>query len=230
MLLRVQGDRTVGDGLAAESAVYSTLQAGPEFASWRSTRAEQSMPPNVCDSTVRVVRDGDDLHVTLARPERHNALNARMRDELFDAFTLARSDPSLRVRLDGEGPSFCAGGDLDEFGTFPDPATAHIVRLQRSIGGLIAAIADRVEVALHGASLGSGIELPAFAGRVVADPATTIGLPEVGLGLIPGAGGTVSITRRVGRHRTAWLALTGETIDASTALDWGLVDAVTPRR
>jgi len=59
---------------------------------------------------------------------------------------------------------------------------------------------------------------------VMARPDTVIGLPEVSLGLIPGAGGTVSLPRRVGRHRAAWLALTGRTIDAATALAWGLVD------
>ena len=65
-----------------------------------------------------------------------------------------------------------------------------------------------------------------FAGRVVARPDTRIGLPELGLGLVPGAGGTVSLTRRIGRHRTAYLALSGDVIDARTALDWGLLDAV----
>jgi enoyl-CoA hydratase/carnithine racemase len=62
---------------------------------------------------------------------------------------------------------------------------------------------------------------------VVARDDTTIALPEVGLGLIPGAGGTVSIPRRIGRHHTAWLALTRRPIDAHTALRWGLVDEVT---
>ena len=150
-----------------------------------------------------------------------------MRDELYAAFTVAASDPDLRVVLRGEGPSFCAGGDLDEFGSRPDPATAHVIRLQRSVGRLIATMADRVEAVLHGACVGSGIELPAFAGRVVARPDTRIGLPELELGLVPGAGGTVSVTRRIGRHRTAYLALSGDVIDAVTALDWGLVDAVT---
>jgi enoyl-CoA hydratase/carnithine racemase len=74
--------------------------------------------------------------------------------------------------------------------------------------------------------VGSGIELPAFAGRVRAAPDTQISLPELSLGLIPGAGGTVSLTRRAGRHRTTRLALTGEVLDATTALDWGLVDEV----
>ena len=81
---------------------------------------------------------------------------------------------------------------------------------------------------LHGACIGAGIEMAAFAGRVVAHPEAVISLPEVGLGLIPGAGGTVSLPRRIGRHRTAELALTGRPIDAATAHRWGLVDAIEP--
>ena len=76
--------------------------------------------------------------------------------------------------------------------------------------------------------LGSGLEMAAFCGRVVCRPGATLGLPELSLGLIPGAGGTVSITRRIGRWRTAYLVLSGQTIDPATALDWGLVDALTP--
>ena len=79
---------------------------------------------------------------------------------------------------------------------------------------------------LHGACAGSGIELPAFAGRVIAAPSTTISLPELSLGLIPGAGGTVSLPGASGGIRTTRLALTGERLDAATALEWGLVDAI----
>ena len=167
------------------------------------------------------------LHITLDRPTVRNALNTAMRDQLVDAFGLVALDPSLtEVHVRGVGDSFCAGGDLDEFGSFADPASAHVLRLQRSVGRAIAAVADRVTAHLHGACFGSGIELPAFAARVVADPSTLISLPEVSLGLIPGAGGTVSLPRRIGRHRTARLALTGERINAATAHEWGLVDAV----
>ena len=63
---------------------------------------------------------------------------------------------------------------------------------------------------------------------VVAAADTRIALPEIGLGLVPGAGGTVSLTRRIGRLRTAWLAFSGTTIDAATALEWGLVDDLEP--
>ena len=81
---------------------------------------------------------------------------------------------------------------------------------------------------MHGQVLGSGMEMAAFCGWVEAHPDSVIGLPELSLGLIPGAGGTVSITRRVGRWRTAYLVLSGHTINAATALKWGLVDAVGP--
>jgi enoyl-CoA hydratase/carnithine racemase len=128
------------------------------------------------------------------------------------------------VHLRGEGPSFCSGGDLDEFGTFPDPATAHLVRVGRSAGAAIHAVTDRVVAHLHGSCVGSAIELAAFAGRVLAAPDTTVALPEVDFGLVPGAGGTVSLPRRIGRHRTALLALARRSIDARTALAWGLVD------
>jgi hypothetical protein len=224
MLLRGSTERSINDRLAAESAVYSTLQAGLEFEAWRSERPARDGGADA--STVRIERVGDVLHITLCRPEYHNALNTRMRDELYEAFIVATADPALRVVLAGDGPSFSAGGDLDEFGARSDPATAHRIRLRRSIGRLIAGISERVEANVHGACMGSGIELPAFAGRVVARPDARFGLPEVRLGLVPGAGGTVSVTRRIGRHRTASLALTGATIDAPTALTWGLVDEI----
>jgi enoyl-CoA hydratase/carnithine racemase len=83
-----------------------------------------------------------------------------------------------------------------------------------------------MEAHLHGACMGAGIELAAFARRVVAAADAAIGLPEVTLGLIPGAGGTISLPRRIGRHRTALLALSGKNVDAATALEWGLVDEV----
>jgi enoyl-CoA hydratase/carnithine racemase len=79
---------------------------------------------------------------------------------------------------------------------------------------------------VHGACIGAGIEVPAFAGRVLAAPDAYVMLPEVSMGLVPGAGGTVSITGRIGRWRTAWLALTGSRLDAHTALSWGLVDEI----
>jgi enoyl-CoA hydratase/carnithine racemase len=225
LLLR-RAPSTVAEGLVAESAAYSTLQAGPEFAAWRAGRPPRERPP-VDAPAVLVERDGGVLHLTLNRPERHNAFSVEVRDALYDGCLLAVVDDTIeRVVLDGAGPSFCSGGDLDEFGQRPDPAQAHLVRLARSVGRLVTLLTDRFEVHLHGACMGAGIEVPAFAGRVVARPDAVIALPEVPLGLLPGAGGTVSLPRRIGRQRTAWLGLTGARITASEALRWGLVDAI----
>lgn len=225
VLLRTADHRSIDDGLSAESAVYSSLQAGPEFAAWRASRPPRARPEE--GDPVLLERHGPVLTITLNRPHVRNALNTAMRDQLVEAFRLPSLDPGIdEVHLRGAGEAFCSGGDLDEFGSFIDPASAHLIRLQQSVGRWMAASANRVTAHLHGACVGSGVELPAFARRVVAHPSTEISLPELSLGLIPGAGGTVSLPQRIGRHRTARLALTGETIDATTALRWGLVDAI----
>jgi enoyl-CoA hydratase/carnithine racemase len=214
-------------GLVLESLVYSTLQAGPEFAAWRAGRAAPRLRPPPKGPAVRVAREGGRLRVTLARPEKRNAFSVEMRDGLVEALRLAHSDPAIReIALDAEGPAFCSGGDLDEFGTLPDPATAHAVRTARSAARLLAALSERVVAHVHGACVGAGVELPAFAARVVARADATFRLPELSLGLVPGAGGTVSLPRRIGRQRTAQLALSGRALDARTALAWGLVDEV----
>lgn len=225
MLLRGGGRRTVADGLVAESSTYSLLQAGPEHRAWLDSLSRKPREPDD-RSPVRVEQHGRQLRITLARPQKRNAYNAATRDALLDALAIASSDPSIEVVIDGEGPSFCSGGDLDEFGTLADPATAHVLRLARSAARAVHTLAPRVTVHIHGTCIGAGIELPAFAARVVAREGATFALPEVSMGLVPGAGGTVSIPRRVGRHRAAWLALTGQAIDAPTALDWGLVDEI----
>lgn len=226
LVLRGSEGRSVADGLQLESAVYGTLQAGPEFAAWRAGRPARSPRPEA-GPAVEVRRDGPRLDLVLNRPSARNALDARMRDDLVAGLAIAACDPTIaEVHLRGVGPAFCAGGDLDEFGSRPDAATAHLVRMARSPARAMAGVAERVVAHLHGACFGSGIELPAFAARVVARPDTVIGLPELPLGLIPGAGGTVSLPRRIGRHRTVWLALTGRTLDATTARAWGLVDEV----
>jgi hypothetical protein len=227
LLLRAAPQRSIADGLVAESAAYSVLQSGPEFAAWRSANPPRSDRDDA--PRVRTERAGDTLVITLVRPGRLNALDAQMRDELIDALALAAVDHGItNVEWRGEGKSFCAGGDLDEFGTRPDPATAHLVRLQRSVGRTLAQLKKPTVTYLHGPCMGSGIELAAFTDMVVGAPDTTLALPEIGLGLVPGAGGTVSLTHRIGRLRTASLAFSAEPIDVTTAKEWGLVDRIEP--
>lgn len=225
-LLRQTAQLGTPAGLAAESATYSMLLAGPEFQAWRAARPRRP-PPDPAAPPVVLDRDGETVRVELNRPHRHNAFDREMRDELVQAFDFVLADPTIeRVEFRGRGPSFGSGGDLDEFGTAPDSSTAHLIRLDRSVGARIDRCRERVVSYLHGFCIGSGIELPAFGDDVVAAPGTVIRLPEIEMGLIPGAGGTVSITRRIGRWRTAYLALTGAPLDEGTALGWGLVDRI----
>lgn len=211
--------------LIVESATYSLLQAGPEHGAWLASRVRRELDDE--EDVVLMSRDATTVRLTLNRPHRRNAFSAVMREELLDGLEVATVDPSIeRVVIDGNGDNFCSGGDLDEFGTLEDPASAHLLRVERSVGRAVHELRDRTTVIVHGACIGAGVEIPAFAGRVIARADATFRLPEIGMGLVPGAGGTVSIPRRIGRERFTQMALTGEAIDAPTALAWGLIDEI----
>jgi enoyl-CoA hydratase/carnithine racemase len=173
-----------------------------------------------------IEHDGDALVIRLNRPQRRNAVDARMRDELTEALVFAADHPDApRVVLRGAGQAFSAGGDLDEFGQASDVGLAHLVRTLRSPVRQVHALGVRITARLHGACVGAGIEMTAAASSVLARPGAFFRLPEVSMGLIPGAGGTASIPRRIGRHRACYMAISGADIDLPTALAWGLVDA-----
>jgi enoyl-CoA hydratase/carnithine racemase len=229
VLRAVQPDGPALAGVLTESLAYSTLQAGPEFARWLTERGPVRMPEFA--DPVQAQRDGDVLRIRFNRPQRHNAFSTDARAALLEALAVAQLDPSVTgIVLTGNGPSFCSGGDLAEFGTFADPASAHLARTRHSpalaIDALTARLGRSCRAEVHGQVTGSGLEMAAFCGWVEAHQDSVFGLPELSLGLIPGAGGTVSVTRRIGRWRTAYLVLTGRTLDAATALAWGLVDAI----
>lgn len=211
--------------LAQESLAYSMLLASDGFRRWR----EANPPRRRSDDTqprVVIEASGAALVIRLNRPTRRNAFDAAMRDALAEALSFALEHPDAPpVILSGQGPAFSAGGDLDEFGLADDVGLAHLIRTLRSPAALVHALDQRITARLHGACVGAGIEAPAAAGHVVAAPGSFFRLPEVSMGLIPGAGGTASIPRRIGRHRACWMAIAGVDIDLTTALAWGLVDA-----
>lgn len=215
--------------LEVESLAYSTLLAGAEFAAWRKARprsAEQDEPDS---RGVVFARDGDRVTLSLAEPSTRNAMTAAMRDALYEALVNVLEDPSLpTVVLQGQGRCFSTGGHLPEFGVTDDMAAAHIIRSERNCARILHLLDDRATVRLHGACIGSGIEVPAAAGLRIASPTTFAQLPELTMGLIPGAGGTVTLPGAIGRHRTMWLALTGQRMNARQGLAWGLYHAVEP--
>lgn len=212
--------------LILESLTYSMLLASDGFRTWRAetpvrTRADDDGP------RVSIAGGAAALSIRLERPAARNAFDARMRDELCEALAFALEHPDgPAVILTGAGPAFSAGGDLNEFGTAADPGAAHLIRTLRSPARLVRDLGGRLTARLHGACVGAGIEVPAAASRVTARRGATFRLPEVSMGLIPGAGGTATLPRRIGRRRTAWLAISGAELDLDTALAWGLVDAV----
>lgn len=228
-VLRCVDDLPLQGAMTLESLAYATLQGGAEFRAWLDARPEA--PGLVAGGEGEAVfarREGGLLVAALNRPANRNAMTVEMRDALVELLELVLADDTIeRLELSGRGGCFSVGGELREFGLASDPATAHWVRSVHNPGRLLARCASRVSCHVHSACIGSGIEIPAFAGHVSADPKSFFQLPELGFGLIPGAGGCVSISRRIGRQRTAWLALSGRKINARQALAWGLVDEIT---
>lgn len=218
--------------LAVESLGYATLQGGDEFATWltgyRESRERSRGTASSEGSPLRLLREGSRLHITLDNPSNRNALSVTMRDALREAFQLVAMDNTIQqVVVAGSGPCFCAGGDLTEFGSCTDTTEAHRIRQARMPAQVLAPHSGRYTFRLHGACIGAGIELPAFAGHIAATRDAFFRLPEVAMGLIPGAGGCVSIPRRIGRHRANWLAISGAELRAEDALEWGLIDEIT---
>ena len=135
--------------------------------------------------------------VTLNRPAVLNALNLEMRDELWDALRAFRDDPDARVLiLRGAGKAFSAGADISDFGTAPSLTEARRARRERDLWDLLLHLPKPTIAAVHGYALGAGCEMALLCDlRIAADDAS-FGLPEVGLGYIPSAGGTQTLAER----------------------------------
>ncbi len=179
-------------------------------------------------SGVALDRRDDALWVRLDRPEKLNAINLELRDALWEALTLVRDDPTLRVVVfEGAGErAFSAGADISEFGTAPSLLDARAARLRRDIWGLLGALDLPLVAALHGVVFGAGLELALACDLRVAAEDALLALPEVGLGYIPSAGGTQLLPRHLPAGEAARMILTGDPIDAERAYALGLVHAV----
>jgi hypothetical protein len=223
-LLRLIADMDAASALVAESLAYGLLQGSDAHAQWLATRSPAPASP---PGQVQLDRTDDQLTITLGRAHAHNAIDRPMRDGLREAFDLAAMDRDItRISLRGVGRSFSVGADLSEFGTTRNPATAHAIRMVTVPAHAIVRCADRLDAHVQGACVGSALEMAAFAARLTASPSAWFHLPELAMGIIPGAGGCVSVSRRIGPQRAALMILSGRRISAATALDWGLIDAI----
>lgn len=169
--------------------------------------------------------------VTLNRPQVLNVYNIQMRDELLQVLSAIKDDPEVMVAVfKGAGEkAFCAGADLSEFLTAPSPTIARQVRWERDVWGLFLSLPQPLIAALHGYVLGSGMEMALCCDIRIAAEDTQFGLPELGLGIIPAAGATQTLSRTIGRARAFEMMLTGDRISAEEALAIGLVNQVVPK-
>jgi enoyl-CoA hydratase len=224
-LLRSLEGLPTGRALQLESICYGLLQGSSEHQAWLAGRPPAA--PAAPAGKLKVERHDSVLQLVIDRPQAHNAIDRSLRDQLFEAFTLAALDSEVRsIQLRAVGPTFSIGADLEEFGTTRDPATAHLIRSRTLPAQALAQRAGILDVHVQGACVGAALEMAAFAGRLTAASNAWFQLPELAMGVIPGAGGCVSVPRRIGRHRAGLMILSGRRINALTAQRWGLIDAI----
>ena len=182
-------------------------------------------------SHVRTEREDHLAIVTVDRQAKMNALNPDVIEQLGEAFEELRDDPQvLGVVLTGAGEkAFVAGADIGVLAEMDSLSGVEVSRQGQDVFASIERFPKPVLAAVGGYALGGGCELALACHLRLASENARFGLPEVGLGIIPGYGGTVRLSRIVGLGRAVEMTLTGEMIDAQRALGMGLVSAVVPR-
>lgn len=182
-------------------------------------------------SFVRIERDAELAVVTIDRQDKLNALNADVVSEIGEAFASLRDDDSVRgVVLIGAGQkAFVAGADIAELAKMDSISGVRVSRDGQEVFRAIERFPKPVVAAVGGFALGGGFELALACHLRIASENARFGLPEVGLGIIPGYGGTIRLARLSGLGRAIELTLTGEMFDAKRALELGVVSAVVTR-
>ena len=177
---------------------------------------------------IRLEIDGHLAIITLARPEKLNALDEAMMAGLAAAVDRLDGTPQLRAAiLTGEGKGFCAGGDIAAWGSLSPLAMGQDwVRRGHRVFDALTRLKVPLVAALNGHALGGGLELAATADIRVCERQAKLGLPETGIGMVPGWSGTQRLVTRFGARAVRRLAFTGEIVTAEAALALGLVDEV----
>lgn len=170
--------------------------------------------------------DNGVMVITVNRPDRRNALNLKIKEMLTDAVLTADRDDAVRVVvLVGAEGCFIAGTDLGEqIGMTP---TDHILMETDRIFSALRRCTKPLIAAVEGYALGGGCEIALACDLIVAGRTAKFGLPEIRLGVMPGAGGTQRLMRTIGRYKTMRIVLTGEFVEGQDAHDMGFVSEVT---
>lgn len=181
-------------------------------------------------STIEIGEPSEGVKVvTLSRPDAANALNTAMGEELLALWTAMAGDASVRVAvLTGAGRFFCAGADLKERDGMSDQQWSDQHVMFEAMIRAQLACPFPIVAAVNGAAMGGGCEMALACDFAWASETARLGLPEAGLGIIPGLGGTQYVVRAAGERRAAELLMSGLPIDAARARDFGLVNHVTP--
>ena len=178
-------------------------------------------------SDLLTARHGRVLLLTLNRPQARNALNNALLTQLADALESARDDAGIgAVVITGGSRFFAAGADLQEMGSKDLSATLSDIRPQ--IWARLDSFPKPLIAAVNGYALGAGCELVLLCDAAVAGDSASFGLPEITLGIMPGAGGTQRLIRSVGKSLATQMVLTGKSIGAARAMQSGLVSDVYP--
>ena len=176
---------------------------------------------------IRLDIAGGIARLVLDRPEKLNALDAAMVDDLAARCREIERSAARVVILSGAGKAFSAGGDIAAWsGETPEAFGRHWVRDGHAVFDALARLAQPVIAVLDGHALGGGLELAACADLRIAEAHVKIGQPEAGLGIIPGWSGTQRAVRRFGAQTVRRMAVFGEVFTAAEALALGIVDRV----
>jgi len=176
-------------------------------------------------------KDGGIAYITLNRPKALNAVNTRMRDELYEVLPSIKDDPDVKVAIvKGAGDrAFSAGADISEFGTVPSMTIGREIRWERDLWGMFLSVQKPLIAAIGGFALGAGIEMAMCCDIRIASEDSQFGLPEANLGMVPTAGGSQTMSRLVLQGWVSEIVFTADRISAQEALRIGLINQVVPR-
>lgn len=185
---------------------------------------------NAFETIIYEKKDGI-AYITLNRPQALNAVNIKMRDELYEVLPALDDDSEVMVGIiKGAGDrGFSAGADITEFGTTPSQAIARQVRWERDLWRQFLGVSKPLIAVIHGFALGAGVEMSMYCDIRIASDDARFGLPEVGIGMVPTAGGSQTMPRLVWPGMCTAPILTGEIISAAEALRIGLIHRVVTR-